>query len=143
MTLSNTQAYCNTEFITVVKKYRRGQEWRSIICKHNARWLHISRLKASAVYYSFWKTFNVNKTRLLKLGKGAGIWWVVEPQLKLFWASGAVVSSHISIFETTCEIQLLQLTPNNIWRRKNIFFIPFLYRSKLVRLSLSVAFTLV
>ncbi len=28
-------------------------DWRRITCKHNARWLQITRLKASTVYYSF------------------------------------------------------------------------------------------
>jgi hypothetical protein len=46
---------------------------RSITCKHNARWLHVSQLKASVVY-SFQKIYNVNKTCQLKPGKGAGIW---------------------------------------------------------------------
>ncbi len=55
-------------------------KWRSIICKHNARCLHVSRLKASAVSYSFWKTYTLNKMHQLKPGKGAGIWWVMEPQ---------------------------------------------------------------
>ncbi len=54
-------------------------EWRSFIFKHNVRWLHISRLKASALYYSFWKTYYVNKMHRLRPGKGAGIWWVMEP----------------------------------------------------------------
>ncbi len=41
-------------------------KWRS---KHNARWLHVSQLKASAIYYSYWKMYNVNKMHLLKPGK--------------------------------------------------------------------------
>ncbi len=53
--------------------------WRSIIYKHNARWLHVYRLKASAVYCSFWKALNVNKTHPLKLAIGGGIWWVMQP----------------------------------------------------------------
>jgi hypothetical protein len=47
------------------------------MCKHNPRWLHVSQLKASAVYH-FQKIYNVNKTppktRYLKPRKGAGIW---------------------------------------------------------------------
>ncbi len=53
-------------------------KWRSITCKHNARWLQVSRLKASAVYY-FQKIFNLSKRCRLKPEKGAGIWWVMEP----------------------------------------------------------------
>ncbi len=30
----------------------RAEQWGGIICKHNARWHHVSRLKASA-FYSF------------------------------------------------------------------------------------------
>ncbi len=44
-------------------------EWRNILCKHDSRWLHIFRLKASAFYHSFLKTYRVNKTHRLKLGK--------------------------------------------------------------------------
>jgi hypothetical protein len=58
----------------------RGSQWRSIIYKHNARWLKVSWLKANKVY-SFRKTYNV-KTHQLKPGKGAGIWWVMEHNLK-------------------------------------------------------------
>ncbi len=50
-----------------------GVQWGSMICKHSARWLHLSRLKSNAVY-SFRKTYNVNKTRQVKPGKGARIW---------------------------------------------------------------------
>jgi hypothetical protein len=53
--------------------------WRGIICKYNARWLHISQLTVSAVCYYFWKTNNVNKTHQLKTRKGAGLWRVMEP----------------------------------------------------------------
>jgi hypothetical protein len=41
--------------------------------------LIVSYLKASAVNYSFRKQYSVNKTLLLKPGKGAAIWWVMEP----------------------------------------------------------------
>ncbi len=40
---------------------------------HNARCLHVSRVKAIAVYFFKKKTYNV-KTRQLILRKGAGIW---------------------------------------------------------------------
>jgi hypothetical protein len=35
--------------------------WRSIICKYNPKWLHLSRLKAGTVY-SLLKTCNAKKT---------------------------------------------------------------------------------
>jgi hypothetical protein len=43
-----------------------------IICKHNARWLHASQLKASPIL-SLQKTYNENKNDELKPGKGDGI----------------------------------------------------------------------
>jgi len=46
--------------------------WGSDICKHIARWMDISQLKASAVN-SFRKTYDINKTCQLKPGKGDGI----------------------------------------------------------------------
>jgi len=55
-------------------------QWRSITCKHNARWA----IKASAVYHSYLKTYSVNKTHLLKPEISAGLWWVMEPHLKIF-----------------------------------------------------------
>ncbi len=44
-----------------------------MLCTHNARWRHLSELKASEVY-SFLKIYDENKTRQLKPGKGAAIW---------------------------------------------------------------------
>jgi hypothetical protein len=41
--------------------------------KHNAKWLHVSQFKASALVI-LKIVFNVNKTCQLKPGKGAGIW---------------------------------------------------------------------
>jgi hypothetical protein len=53
-------------------------QWRSIICKHNARWQHVSRLKASAFCPS-WKKTNINKTHQLIPGIGTAILGVMEP----------------------------------------------------------------
>ncbi len=47
-------------------------KWRSIICKHNARWHHVSRLKAS-VFCPSWKKTNIDKTHQLKPGIGTAI----------------------------------------------------------------------
>jgi len=38
------------------------------------RWLHVSQLKAIAVYSSFQKAYNLNKACELKPGKGVDIW---------------------------------------------------------------------
>ncbi len=54
-------------------------KWSSIICKHNDKWLHVSGLKATTIYYSFWKSNNINKTHEFKARFGGGIWWVMEP----------------------------------------------------------------
>ena len=59
----NVAFYLNTQEVGL---------WRIIIFKQNARWLHASRLKVSAVYYSS-LTHNINKTRQLKCWMGAGI----------------------------------------------------------------------
>ncbi len=55
-----------------------------MLCIHNARWRHLSELKASEVY-SFQNIYNVNKTGQLKPGKGATIWCVMEPDCSLFF----------------------------------------------------------
>ena len=60
--------------ISTFQKAPKVAQWRSIICKHNTRWLNVSGLKAGVVYYSFKKTYNVNKTCQLKTGNSAGIW---------------------------------------------------------------------
>ncbi len=60
----------------VSENKKMENDWRSIPCKHNAGWLLVSRLKASAVY-SLQKTYDVNKTRQLKPGNSAGIWRVM------------------------------------------------------------------
>ncbi len=50
-----------------------NEERRSITCKYNARWLHVSQLKTSTVY-DFQKAHNVDISCQLKPGKGVGIW---------------------------------------------------------------------
>ncbi len=49
-----------------------------IKCKHNTRWHHVSKLKASAFCYSQ-KTSNVNKTHQLIPGIGTATLGVGEP----------------------------------------------------------------
>ncbi len=80
--------------------------WRSIICKHNARWLHVSQLKAGVVNYSIWKTCIVNKTCQLKPGKGAGIWWTMKPHCLLpMWNKQAYIKP-IVIFPNKAKAYL-------------------------------------
>ncbi len=62
----------NDLLLEYVDVLARLNQWRSITCKHNARWLPVFQLSASAVYVL--STNNVNKTRPLKPEKGAGIW---------------------------------------------------------------------
>jgi len=52
-------------------------QWGSIIFKHNPRWLQVSKLKASAVYNSFWKHLMHTKHVSLNPGKvlASGEWW--------------------------------------------------------------------
>ncbi len=49
------------------------KQWGSSTCKHNARWLHVSRLKASTVYF-FQKIGTVNRTCQLKPEKVTDTW---------------------------------------------------------------------
>ncbi len=42
-------------------------QWRTIKCKHNARWLQVSPLKLAQIILK--KTYNVNKRHQLKTGK--------------------------------------------------------------------------
>jgi hypothetical protein len=79
------QQFC--ELTTVESKhrfdplsYKHNTQWRSIICKHNARWHHVSRLKASDLFITE-KTTNVNKTHQLIPGIGIAILGVTEPHL--------------------------------------------------------------
>ncbi len=53
-------------------------QWQGISCKHNARWQHLSRLKASA-FFSLQNFFSCYKKHQLILGTGTAIWWVTEP----------------------------------------------------------------
>jgi hypothetical protein len=71
----NALAYFSVRSVRVKKRVLCSHNFSmgSMIHKHNARWLHISRLKAGAVYSSFQKTFNLNKTCQLKPGKGTGM----------------------------------------------------------------------
>jgi hypothetical protein len=50
-----------------------------MICKHNPRWLHVSRLKVQLLLSL--EIFNDNKTCSLEPGEGTDIWLVVEPHL--------------------------------------------------------------
>ncbi len=54
------------------------KQWRSIISKPNARWHHVSRLKASA-FCSLQKIMSINKTHQFIAGTGAAIYGVMEP----------------------------------------------------------------
>ncbi len=60
-------------------------QWGSIICEQNVRWLHLSWLKASAVYPDH-----------LKTGRGVGIWQGMEP--------------HFSVLNICDEAQALDLS---------------------------------
>ncbi len=54
-------------------------QWRSIICQHNARWHHVSLLKASVFCSSQKNNTNVNKTHPPVPGMGTAILGVMEP----------------------------------------------------------------
>jgi hypothetical protein len=70
--VTNTLACKSMELITTVKK------WKGINCKQNTRWQHLSRLKASALFF-LQKNFSCYETHQLILGTGTAIWWLTEP----------------------------------------------------------------
>jgi hypothetical protein len=49
-----------------------AERWKRIRCKQNARWQHLSRLKASAF-------FSLQQKDLVVKKHGNAIWWVMEP----------------------------------------------------------------
>ncbi len=53
-------------------------QWKGSNHKQSARWQHVSRLKASALYIWYNKLWWF-KTQKLILGTGTAIWWVTEP----------------------------------------------------------------
>jgi hypothetical protein len=98
-------------------------QWRIIICKHDARWLYLSWLKASAAYYSHWKPQNVNKTHQLKPDKGAVFYWVMEPHLFEYETNCLFVSGghFIHNFMPTWLYFLQELVQNLERKNKKIF----------------------
>ncbi len=71
VTLGLTTFSVKSLFVTL-GCYAECRNGEASLCKHNARWLSVTRFKASAVY-SVLKTNNVFKTRQLKPRKGTGI----------------------------------------------------------------------
>ncbi len=73
------------------------RQWRSIVCNHSARWLHVSRLKASVVY-SFRKTCNETKHVSSNPGKVlvSGEWWslIGQTAFGLFFIKWHLVKQH-------------------------------------------------
>ncbi len=67
--------------------------WGGIICKHNARWHHVSRLKASA-FCSLRKKTVVSKIYQLIAGISADILGVMEPRFN------RILSYQIAKFES-------------------------------------------
>ncbi len=57
-------------------------QWNGINRKQSTRWQHLSRLKASAFFFSLQKIFSCYKTQQLILGTGIAIWWLTEPHLE-------------------------------------------------------------
>jgi hypothetical protein len=65
--------------------------------------------KAGVVYYYFWQTYNLNKTRQLQPGKGAGIWWVMGPYLKKISKFVNEIKVHNDLL-LVCKLVLRQLS---------------------------------